>query len=85
MILDKTNNGKMGVLAFQYQFALAVCITLETRFDDNQVMTNFQKLGKTNIAMRQICLVQLGCCWIVVLCTQYDNERELEGSRSSLW
>ena len=49
MIRDRTGQDFMDAVAFQKHFALAVCNTLECRFEDNHIMTSFKVLGPTNM------------------------------------
>ena len=44
----------MDTVAFQKYFALAVCNTLEYKFEDNHTLTTFKVLGLTNMPSEQV-------------------------------
>jgi len=44
----------MDVVAFQKQFALAVCNALNFKFENNHVMAAFKVLGSMNMPFRQV-------------------------------
>lgn len=47
----------MDAIAFQKQFILAVCNTLESIFEDNYIIGVFKILDPTNMSSRQVGLV----------------------------
>lgn len=54
IIPDKTGQNLMDAMAFQRQFILATCNALESRFENNHIMTTFKVMGPTNMASREV-------------------------------
>lgn len=78
MIQNKTRYDLIDALAFQKQFALAVCNVLEIKFDENHIMTVFKVLGSTNMLCRQIGLANWWMVDLELLCGQYEIEHKIE-------
>ena len=83
MIRDRTRQDLMDAVAFQKHFALAVCNALESRFEDNHIMTTFKVLAPINMLSRQIGLDNLGVVDLELLCGQYELEHEISGKKIS--
>jgi hypothetical protein len=77
MIRDRTRQNLMEAMALQKQFALAVCNTLECRFEDNHIMAAFKVLGLTNMPSKQVGLANWGVVEFELFCGQYEVEREI--------
>ena len=60
MIRDRTRQDLMETVAFQKQFALALCNALKCRFEDNHIMAAFKVLGPTNMPSKQVGLANWG-------------------------
>ena len=61
MIRDRLGQNLMDAVTFQKYFALTVCNALESRFEDNHIMTTFKVLAPINMSSRQINLANWGC------------------------
>ena len=79
MIRDKTEQNLMNVVIFQKFFVLAVCNALESRFEDNHIMTILKILDPTTMPSKQIGLANLGrgVVDLELLCSQYGVECEI--------
>ena len=54
MIRNRTRQDLMNAMTLQKHFALAVCNTLEYRFEDNHIMAAFKMLGPINMPSKQV-------------------------------
>ncbi len=81
MIRKRTREDLMEAVAFQKQFALAVCNTLECRFEDNHIMAAFKVLGPTNMHSKQVGLANWEVIDLELLCGQYGVEHEIGGRK----
>jgi hypothetical protein len=77
MIRDRMGQDLMNAVAFQKHFALAVCNTLEYRFEDNHIIIVFKVLDPTNMPSKQIGLANWGLVDLELLCGQYGVEHEI--------
>ena len=79
MVRDAHGRDLEEALLFQKQFSEAVIDALESRFEDNGIVSNFKVLNPTNMFSRQVGLSQWGCAKIEALIGQYGVERNVRG------
>jgi hypothetical protein len=85
MIRDRTEQDLMNAMTFQKHFALAVCNALDSRFEDNYIMTAFKILALINMSSRQIGLANWRVVNLKLLCGQYEVEHEIDGRKKNLY
>ena len=79
MVRDQQGRDLEEALIFQKQFSEAVILALESRFEDNDIISAFKVLNPINMPSRQVGLAQWGCVELKALCRQYGVERKIRG------
>ena len=81
MIRDRTGQNLIDAVIFQKYFALTVCNALESRFEDNHIMTAFKVLAPITMSSTQISLANWGVLDLELLCGQYEVKRKFGGRK----